>query len=176
MQFLRLSMAAALLSGVVSAQTAPTLAGCPNFPANSIYNTPIDTLPVHPYSANYINSIATTTGLRAMDGASSGTTFGPVLRTRPSQSEESGIHTSGTRVLPLAWPTPFRVAPVCPATAAATSAGSADVTSTAMHLPFTCGLASVHAVASCCTTGAISGAAATLRCNVLSQPGEATTW
>jgi hypothetical protein len=57
-------MAAALLSGAVFAQTAATIAGCPAFPANSIYNTPIDTLPVHPQSTNWINNIAPTTGLR----------------------------------------------------------------------------------------------------------------
>ncbi|MBV8829339.1 MAG: RICIN domain-containing protein [Acidobacteriaceae bacterium] len=36
---------------------APTLNGCPSFPANSVYNTPIDTLPINAYSNNYINTI-----------------------------------------------------------------------------------------------------------------------
>ena len=37
-------------------------------------------------------------------------TIGPPDRSRCSQSDESGIQTSGTVVLPLAWPTPLRVA------------------------------------------------------------------
>ncbi len=42
--------------------TAQTLGGCPMFPANNIWNTPIDTLPVSTYSAAYINSIGPSTG------------------------------------------------------------------------------------------------------------------
>ncbi|MCP4429128.1 MAG: hypothetical protein GY803_31975, partial [Chloroflexi bacterium] len=32
----------------------PQIAGCDIFPADNIWNTPVDTLPVHPNSANYI--------------------------------------------------------------------------------------------------------------------------
>lgn len=35
----------------------PSLAGCPLFPANHIFNTPIDTLPVHPNSDAFIATI-----------------------------------------------------------------------------------------------------------------------
>ncbi len=42
------------------AARAATLAGCPVFPANNIWNTPIDTLPVHQRSAAYISSIGLT--------------------------------------------------------------------------------------------------------------------
>lgn len=41
----------------------PQIAGCDIFPGNNIWNTPIDTLPVHPNSANYINTIGATAGL-----------------------------------------------------------------------------------------------------------------
>src|ERR1051325_3589843 len=54
---MRFSLLAVLFTGIASAQ-APTIAGCPSFPANNIWNTPVDTLPVHPLSANYINSIS----------------------------------------------------------------------------------------------------------------------
>lgn len=37
--------------------TSPQIAGCDVLPADSIWNTPIDTLPVHPRSAAYINTI-----------------------------------------------------------------------------------------------------------------------
>lgn len=35
----------------------PQIAGCDVFPADNIWNTAVDTLPVHPNSANYINTI-----------------------------------------------------------------------------------------------------------------------
>lgn len=34
----------------------PEIAGCPIFPANNIWNTPVDHLPVHPKSARYIEN------------------------------------------------------------------------------------------------------------------------
>jgi hypothetical protein len=40
--------------------TSPTIAGCPMLPANHIFNTPIDTLPVHPNSAAFMATIGTT--------------------------------------------------------------------------------------------------------------------
>lgn len=36
---------------------------CPIFPVDNVWNTPIDTLPVHPNSATYVNSIGATSGL-----------------------------------------------------------------------------------------------------------------
>ena len=40
-----------------------TLGGCPVLPANDIWNTPVDTLPVDPRSPTYISTIGSTTGL-----------------------------------------------------------------------------------------------------------------
>jgi len=45
-----------ICSGIAFAQV-PTIGGCPVLPADNIWNTPIDTLPVHANSAAYINSI-----------------------------------------------------------------------------------------------------------------------
>jgi hypothetical protein len=42
---------------------SPSLDGCPVFPADHIWNTPIDTQPVDPNSAAYINTIGASTGL-----------------------------------------------------------------------------------------------------------------
>lgn len=39
------------------------IAGCPLFPGNNIWNTPVDKLPVDPRSSDYINSIGPNTGL-----------------------------------------------------------------------------------------------------------------
>jgi len=54
----------ALLIGVVLALQAQVLeasiSGCPVFPANNIWNTPIDTLPVHPNSNVFVNTIGPT--------------------------------------------------------------------------------------------------------------------
>jgi hypothetical protein len=46
-----------------NAFAAPTIARCPILPDNSVWNTPIDTLPVDPNSQNYIASIGASTGL-----------------------------------------------------------------------------------------------------------------
>lgn len=35
----------------------PTLGNCEVFPANNIWNTPVDTLPLHPLSESYVRSI-----------------------------------------------------------------------------------------------------------------------
>jgi hypothetical protein len=37
-------------------QASPTLAGCPVFPRNNVWNQPIDQLPVHPRSAQWVAS------------------------------------------------------------------------------------------------------------------------
>jgi len=49
--------------------SGPTLAGCPLFPSNNIWNTPIDTAPVDPHSDDYIESIGSDTGLHPDFGA-----------------------------------------------------------------------------------------------------------
>ena len=46
-----------------------TINSCPIFPADNVWNTPIDTLPVDPNSDNYINSIGATTSLHPDFGA-----------------------------------------------------------------------------------------------------------
>ncbi len=43
--------------------SSPRIADCQVFPADNIWNTPIDTLPVDPNSASYINSMGPTVGL-----------------------------------------------------------------------------------------------------------------
>ena len=42
---------------------------CPIFPANNIWNTPIDTLPVHNLSLQYVQSIGLATPLKADFGS-----------------------------------------------------------------------------------------------------------
>jgi ricin-type beta-trefoil lectin protein len=57
----------AALSGLASAQT-PTIGGCQVFPANNIWNTPIDKMPVAANSAAYISSIGASHPLKAEFG------------------------------------------------------------------------------------------------------------
>jgi hypothetical protein len=47
----------------------PTLAGCPLLPADNVWNVPVDTLPVDPNSANYINAIGSGTHVHADFGS-----------------------------------------------------------------------------------------------------------
>ncbi len=42
---------------------SPVIGGCPMFPLNNVWNTPVDKLPVDSRSANYISSIGAITGL-----------------------------------------------------------------------------------------------------------------
>jgi hypothetical protein len=46
-----------------SIASSPVISGCPVFPANNVWNTPITNLPVDPNSANYITGIGADTGL-----------------------------------------------------------------------------------------------------------------
>lgn len=58
------------MGGPARAQgAAPTIAGCPVFPPDNIWNTPIDRLPVDPRSAQYVASIGAGTSLRADFGS-----------------------------------------------------------------------------------------------------------
>ena len=47
----------------------PTISGCPILPANNIWNTPVDTLPVLPNSTTLVNTIGAATGFHADFGA-----------------------------------------------------------------------------------------------------------
>ena len=47
----------------------PQIAGCDIFPGDNIWNTPVDKLPVHPNSNNYIDTIGASRGLHADFGS-----------------------------------------------------------------------------------------------------------
>lgn len=53
----------------VSSIAASSIAGCSIFPANNIWNTPVDTLPVDPNSTTYINTIGAGTHFHADFGS-----------------------------------------------------------------------------------------------------------
>lgn len=69
------SVALALFAAIACAAPAPTAAvapsigGCPVLPANSIWNTPVDRMPVHPRSADYIASIGADDNVHADFGS-----------------------------------------------------------------------------------------------------------
>ena len=56
----RLVAAFAIIS---SAHAAPTIGGCPVFPGNNYWNTPVDALPVHAASAAWVNTIGASRNL-----------------------------------------------------------------------------------------------------------------
>ena len=92
-------------------------------------------------------------------------------RSRSSQVDESGIHDVGHRS--CRWPDRrrSRLTPCLPATAAAMSAGSTAVTSTATQTLSTSAPPVDHCVAAACTAGAISVAAATRQSNLAAARG-----
>ena len=56
---------------------APTIAGCPLFPANNVWNTRVDSLPVHSRSSQWISSIGSNDALH-MDFGSGTWNGGPI--------------------------------------------------------------------------------------------------
>ncbi len=52
-----------------SAPPAPNIAGCTIFPAGNFWNVPIDQLPLHPHSADWVNAIGSTTKFHADFGS-----------------------------------------------------------------------------------------------------------
>lgn len=73
----------------------PQLAGCPLFPGNHIFNTPIDTLPVDPNSAAYIATIGATRRIHLDLGTT----------TDPTSTEFYGIPYNTVAGNGLTWPT-----------------------------------------------------------------------
>jgi len=71
------------------AQTGPTLAGCPVFPPDNVWNVTIDQLPVHPNSAAYVTTIGASKivhpdfGSGTWNGAPIGIPFVIVSGTQP---------------------------------------------------------------------------------------------
>lgn len=53
----------------LQAQSSPTLGGCPVLPADNIWNTPVDALPLDPNSTTYINTIGATDNVHADFGS-----------------------------------------------------------------------------------------------------------
>jgi hypothetical protein len=56
-------LAALAASCLTAVSAAPTLDGCPVFPSDNYWNTPVDSLPVHASSAAWVASIGTATKL-----------------------------------------------------------------------------------------------------------------
>src|SRR5690242_15959663 len=75
--------------------TMPTLSGCP-LVIRCSRAPQVSGVLGQPRVAATGSGMASTTGLRAIDGACGGTRFGPAARTRTSQLDESGTQTSGT--------------------------------------------------------------------------------
>lgn len=62
-------MCGTLLATPLLLGQAPTVGGCSVFPADNVWNTPIDTLPVDVNSTTYVNTIGAGVGLKADFGA-----------------------------------------------------------------------------------------------------------
>jgi len=54
---------------ILQAGNGPALAGCPVFPADHIWNVPVDQLPTDPRSADYVNTIGPSRGAHADFGS-----------------------------------------------------------------------------------------------------------
>jgi hypothetical protein len=67
--FYLFSLISNLLVFTNNASASPSIAGCPVFMDNNIWNAPVDTLPVDPNSQNYIATIGSGKGLHADFGS-----------------------------------------------------------------------------------------------------------
>ncbi|MFN0101673.1 MAG: hypothetical protein ACKV2U_06225 [Bryobacteraceae bacterium] len=83
------SMAALIGFAGFAAAQGPTIGGCPVFPVDNIWNTPVDQLAIHPSSSTWIATIGATGGVHAdfgagiWDGGPIGIPFVPVPATQP---------------------------------------------------------------------------------------------
>jgi hypothetical protein len=66
---LPIHLAFAIAFGGLASAQAPTIGACPVLPADNIWNTPVDSLPVSSNSSTYINTIGATTGVHADFGS-----------------------------------------------------------------------------------------------------------
>ncbi|MBM4256923.1 MAG: hypothetical protein FJ147_13630 [Deltaproteobacteria bacterium] len=83
-----LQLLLALLLATLPQRVVAQTSNCSVFPADNIWNTPIDTLPVHPSSTTYINAVGATNGLHpdfgtVWNGAPNGIPFIVVPSTQP---------------------------------------------------------------------------------------------
>ncbi|MFN0074834.1 MAG: hypothetical protein ACKVVP_25440 [Chloroflexota bacterium] len=71
----------------------PTIGGCPIFPANNVWNTRIDHLPVHARSSAWVASIGASTGLKAdfASGLWEGVPIGIPYVTAPGSQPEVSV-------------------------------------------------------------------------------------
>src|SRR5688572_10035892 len=81
-------LALALCLTLLDAGAAPTIAGCPIFPPDNVWNAPVDTLPRHPSSDAYVATIGATRGVHpdfgtVYEGAPIGIPFVTVPGTQP---------------------------------------------------------------------------------------------
>lgn len=82
------SIALAFCLALLDAAAAPTIAGCPVFPADNVWNAPVDALPRHPASDAYVATIGATRGVHpdfgtVYEGAPIGIPFVTVPGTQP---------------------------------------------------------------------------------------------
>src|SRR6266699_2056124 len=105
---MKLSSIAALMffGAVASFAQAPTIGSCSVLPANNIWNTPVDTLPVSPSSDTYVNTIGAATGAHPDFGSdpNGGIPFVQVLGSQiqyPATFTYSGESDPGPYAVPL---------------------------------------------------------------------------
>lgn len=104
-------MAGVVLAGAGWAQS-PTIGSCPVFPANNIWNMPVDQLPVSSNSATYVNTIGQSTALHpdfgtVYDGAPNGIPYITVPGTQtkyPATFTYSDESDPGPYAIPLTAP------------------------------------------------------------------------
>lgn len=76
-RFLSFVLLGGFFSGLLGAQT-PSIAGCTIFPANNIWNTPINNLPVHPNSAAWVQTIGVDSPVHPDFGSTGGIPYNVV--------------------------------------------------------------------------------------------------
>lgn len=86
MKLVLLSLSACLLFSSMAVAQAPDFKGCQVFPANNVWNTRVDTLPVDSQSTTYINTIGASHPLHAAMGPTLGYPVTAVTGSQPKVS------------------------------------------------------------------------------------------
>ena len=125
--FFRALFVCASLHAANTALAAPTLGGCPVFPANNYWNTPIDTLPVHASSSTWVGTIGNTSRLHPDWGNVLADNYGIPFATVDASQALVPINFDRDGYADESDPGPFPVPPNAPIEGGAASDGDRHV-------------------------------------------------
>jgi len=121
------TICASLSSWSDAAHAVPAIGGCQVFPANNYWNTPVDSLPLHPSSATWVNSIGAATRLHPDWGNVLADNYGIPFTTVTGSQPKVPITFPADGYADESNPGPFPIPPNAPVEGGASSDGDRHV-------------------------------------------------